>query len=245
MQLPRVDPFEHYEPRWSRRLSIVAKQLSETRDPTLREAELELAWKYLAAALHHYLGLHAARIGPVDPESRRDISSEKALDLLRNLDAGTWSPWTDSPGRVAAFVSTVARNGLVDYLRESGPLVRDSIDEVDPVVRGATPEGYAAHRSVSQEFVRAFEACARALTTRDRTVWFFRVFYEMPSRQIAVHPEVGLSVQNVDVILLRCRRKIRACMHAKGHADPDLPPGTFEELWNAFRMKVDESQERS
>jgi DNA-directed RNA polymerase specialized sigma24 family protein len=123
--------------------------------------------------------------------------------------------------------------------------VRVSIDEDDPVVPGSTPEGYAAHRSVSHEFVRAFEACAKKLTSRDRTVWFFRVFYEMPSRQIAAHPEVDVSIQNVDVILLRCRRKIRACMHAKGHDSSDLPPGTFEALWKVFRMKVDESQGRS
>ncbi|NNE43225.1 MAG: hypothetical protein HKN12_03380, partial [Gemmatimonadetes bacterium] len=86
-----------------------------------------------------------------------------------------------------------------------------------------------------RRFAESLRDCAGQLTARDRTVWFFRVFYDLSSREIAGHPEVGLKAPHVDVILQRCRQAVRKCMDGKGYQPGDLPPGTFSELWAAFR----------
>ncbi len=183
MPSPRVDPLVNYQPRWAQRVSDIGRTLRGGIRPAARSELLGRAWALLAAAVHHYVGLHASRIGPVDSETRRDISSEKALDLLRNLDSGTWCPWNDPPGRVAAFVSTVARNGLVDHLRTAGPVVRESIGDDAGLVERTAGTARASDAAATREFVEALEVCAGTLGKRERTVWFFRVFYEMPSRQ--------------------------------------------------------------
>ena len=59
----------------------------------------------------------------------------------------------------------------------------------------------------------------------------------MPSKDIAVHPELCLKASYVDVLLQRVRQAIRDCMLRKGFEAQDMPPGTFAELWGAFRLE--------
>jgi DNA-directed RNA polymerase specialized sigma24 family protein len=72
---------------------------------------------------------------------------------------------------------------------------------------------------------------------RSRRIWLFRVFYEMPTRDIASHPDISLKPGHVDVLLQRCRETIRDCMRAKGHDLHEIPPGTFIEMWRCFEWK--------
>ena len=88
-----------------------------------------------------------------------------------------------------------------------------------------------------KEFVEALRGCAERLEGRARLVWLFRVFCNMPSKEIAAHPEVGLKPGNVDVILQRTRQAMRACMLRNGYEARDMPPGTFVEMWRVFRFE--------
>jgi DNA-directed RNA polymerase specialized sigma24 family protein len=87
-----------------------------------------------------------------------------------------------------------------------------------------------------REFAQALRECARRLQPRSRLIWFFRVFYGMSSKQIAVHPEIALQAAHVDVLLQRVRHAVRECMHANGFEPRDMPPGTFTELWKEFHL---------
>ena len=63
------------------------------------------------------------------------------------------------------------------------------------------------------------------------------MFYDMSSKEIASHPEVCLKPNHVDVILLRARQLITKCMRSRGYEPGDALPGTFVELWKAFRVQ--------
>jgi len=79
--------------------------------------------------------------------------------------------------------------------------------------------------------------CAGKLKTLHRTIWMFRAFYEMNSKQIASHPEVVLEVGNVDVILQRTRVSMSSCLAARCMGPADLRPGAFTAAWMAFRLE--------
>ena len=82
-------------------------------------------------------------------------------------------------------------------------------------------------------------SCIRnALQPRHRTIWIFRIFYELRTKAIADHPEIGLKPGHVDVILHQCRQKVTECMAAKGLQARDMPPGCYAALWRAFRATV-------
>jgi RNA polymerase sigma factor (sigma-70 family) len=226
-------------PRWPRRLLEVHRILQSSSGEGPRRAAFEEAWLLIHSALGRYLDLHAARMGSADREDVEDLASEKALELVRRLESGAWNPEGRDPGEVAGFLSTVARNGLVDLFRERGRHVEHEEHderEIQPAAGSASVSETPAIRLERRTFARALRACASQLSARDRTVWLFRVFYDLRSREIARHPEVRLKPSHVDVILQRCRSTVRDCMSRKGHQPGELPPGTFAELWDAFRM---------
>ena len=237
MTAPTQDP-EPAPPRWAARLRDAAECLSGAVDPNRRSRLLDEAWSILFVALDGAFAAQARRLGRVESQDLEDLVSEKALDLARRLESGAWSLQGRHDGEIVAFLRTVARNGLVDHLRTRGRLV--SPEEVD-IEAMPDPGGHgertadAVHR---REFAGALVACTQRLSARDRTVWFFRVFYDLPTREIAVHPEVELKPAHVDVILQRCRGSVRACMQHKGWQAEDMPPGTFATLWAAFRLPV-------
>jgi DNA-directed RNA polymerase specialized sigma24 family protein len=91
-------------------------------------------------------------------------------------------------------------------------------------------------RIESKAYAAALRECADHLEARARTVWIFRVFYEMSTREISSHPEVQLKTGYVDVTLQRVRDAMRKCMRRKGHDTNEMPTGVFVELWRVFRM---------
>lgn len=224
---------EHLDIRtWPERLLELVSAIA---GPAGMAARAEF-WQLLNLVLVQRMRLHIRRYGPVDIDRLHDLAAEKALDLVQRLDSGQWKPREASAGELVAFVSTVARNALVDERRRERR--RDeAIEEQRSVMPDGTHTGDGSpEESVDrQRFVTRMVACAGALRPPHRTVWLLRVLYDLPSKLIASHPEVGLQPGNVDVILNRCRAQIHACMTRAGFDPRELPPGTFVELWEQFR----------
>ena len=81
------------------------------------------------------------------------------------------------------------------------------------------------------EHAHAIAECSGQFTAKARLVWVLRVFHELPSAQIARHPDVETTTAAVDTMLLRCRNQMRDCMTGKGFDLREMPPGTFTLLW--------------
>ncbi|HKQ62295.1 MAG TPA: sigma-70 family RNA polymerase sigma factor [Candidatus Polarisedimenticolaceae bacterium] len=223
--------------QWPERLVELGAAWHAASDQAEKDDVLSELWLLVNAALGKALRSQGRRFPGVDPEELRDIAAEKALELVLKLDRGQWDPAATSPGQLAVFITTLARNGLVD--RQRATRRRELLGER---VADAGPAGWLWPRDEPpslelerERYVTALADCARRLPPRSLAVWFFRVFYQLPSRTIARHPEVGLQASGVDVLLARCRDSIRRCMRAKGFAGQPMPPGTFVRLWEEFR----------
>jgi DNA-directed RNA polymerase specialized sigma24 family protein len=101
-------------------------------------------------------------------------------------------------------------------------------------MKTADPPDAAVER---KEFVGALLRCIERMDQRSRRIWFFRVFYDFSSKDIAVHPDINLKASHVDVLLQRSRKAIRECMQSQNYDAHDMPPGTFTELWKIFRSE--------
>jgi DNA-directed RNA polymerase specialized sigma24 family protein len=232
-QYSRGNPTETVaRPAWAEHLL----DLAAARKTSARPESRERFWVLLNLVLAQRLQLHSRTLGWIGTERIQDLASEKALDLVGKLDCGSWDPTESSPGELVSFVSTVARNALVDEYRRIGRQPVDSAG-VDHLHAPAHRNADAPHLLVERkEFISHLIGCAERLKPPHRTVWLFRVLYEMPSQRIARHPEVRLKAGHVDMILSRCRNLIRRCMRSKGLDVQALPPGTFAELWKTFRL---------
>ncbi len=178
-------------------------------------------------------------------EDLEDLVAEKSLGLLRRIVSGETEFSNRSPEEIGSFLSKVARNALLDLIRKTSRRVE--LGEVDGVAWAACaarqgngmgqtdPPNTLVER---KDFARALRDCAGQLSPRARRIWFFRVFYGMPSKDIAVHPRVCLKGSHVDVLLQRSRRAIRECMRRRDYHPHDMPPGTFVELWKSFRREA-------
>jgi len=232
-------------PRWPSRLQELVQELHGTAEaagaPTRGGRVSTLRgdiWLILHSTLTAYTRFHARRLGPLSDSDLADLVSEKSLDLLARIDTQQWDPIDEAEGRVRAFVSTVARNGVVDNLRANSRLTElpdTELTTVQPLhsSKGREHERHASDALEASEFVACLSTCVESLTPRARKLWFFRVLYEMPSLLIARHPDIQMNVGSVDVALQRCRQSINECMQTKGMRLRALPPGTFAALWEA------------
>ncbi len=233
------------DPQWPARLSELCALLGRAPTPAARDRACGEAWVLLNINLRRYLRLHASRLGCVPASDVEDIAAAKALDLIRKAESGASGALARRCDEIPGFLSTIARNGLVDHLRRTGRLV--PLDAYEPrnghsvhldLISG--PDGDPNRAVECNEFAAALCACAEGLKPRTRRIWFFRVFYEMSTKEIANHPEVGLNPGHVDVVLQRAREHITRCMADKGHFAKDMPAGTFAELLRVFRIEPSE-----
>lgn len=229
-------------PAWAGRLIAACVRLRGASGPAGDHPDWADAWLLLSTGLHRYLRLHASRMARVPDDDLLDLASEKTLGLIARIVSGAWDVEGRTGAEVAAYLSTAARNTLVDWLRRENVLVRPDGGERDeereePMREtGAGVTGTDADRGVqNREFAEALGGCVRGLEPRARRAWFFRTFYDMSSREIAAHPDVGVRVGHLDVILFRSRRALRRCMTRKGHSLETVPPGAFVELWTRLR----------
>lgn len=230
--------------RWQARLKELCVTLRDSVDEFARDQVRTEAWLLLNSAIMRYLRYHVTRFGQVGSEDLQDIASQKSLDLMCRAESGSWDISRRLPSEIAGFLSTVARNGLVDVLRKSGRYVEHQQEDRTDLDRDGVQPRQVVHSSdppdlhlQRREFAMALRRCADKLDPRSRLVWFFRVFYDMSSKQIGGHPEIRLKASHVDVLLQRARHAIAKCMQGQGFDRYDIPPGTFVALWKAFRLE--------
>ena len=220
--------------RWPSRVLALAARCDAAADDASRQAALGDLWTLVHLGIARYVRLHAGRQGPVSADDVRDIAADTTIALMRKLEAGEWSPAACDAPQLCAFMSTLARNGLVDHLRRAASHARPP--------GAASPAGDSAprpHEAPSRAlfrmlFPRALVDCLAALSPRARRVWFLRAFYDLPSKTISRDARVRISSAAVDMTLARVRVALRVCMQRKGFDVRELPPGTFVAVWEAI-----------
>lgn len=226
-------------PVWPDRL-IELGALARGSEDRAGQARSEL-WGLLNVALQHRIRAESRRTGPIGVDDLVDLAAEKSLELMSKFDAHEWDPANTPREKIIGFVSTVARNGLIDFLRRSSRHPTDLEPDMDSRretdVRPQSAAMSAPDARVERtRFVEALVDCVGKLREKHRTVWLFRVLLEMRTNEIARHPDVELNSGHVDVIMQRCRAGVRDCMREAGYEPTDMPVGTFTELWRAFRL---------
>jgi DNA-directed RNA polymerase specialized sigma24 family protein len=229
--------------QWLISFADLCQDLLHSPSQETREDSRTKVWLLLNSAIAENLRFHSSRLGRISREDAEDIAAQKSSDLLRKLELRMWEVTGRSPAEISGFLSKVARNGLVDQLREYGRWVDlgkvepsgcalDAAAQASAGCTAGVPEP-PENRVASREYAAALRRCAEELDIRSRRAWFLRVLCEMPSKRIAAHPQVSTSVNHVDVLLHRARHAVRKCMRRKGHEPSDMPPGTFVALWES------------
>jgi RNA polymerase sigma factor (sigma-70 family) len=210
--------------------------------PKERERALELAWLLLNSSISRYIRMHEASHGRISREDVEDLASEKSFDLIRRMELGEWDIRDRASAEIAACLSAVGRNALLDRLREANRRHRSvdpdgaSVESGDAGMKCQSGDGAQPDLAIEQkEFAGALAGCAAALPERSRLVWFLRVFCGLSSKEIALHPDIRLQPGHVDVVLHRTREIMRTCMKKKGFDSHSIPAGSFVEIWKAIR----------
>jgi RNA polymerase sigma factor (sigma-70 family) len=226
-------------PLWPLRLR---KLCAELRNSPGGMARTEI-WVLIRDALMRYLRVYSGRARGVRREDVEDLAGTKALELVQRAESGEWDPEGRGPDEIAGYLAAVARHGVWRLVEKQSretdlPDARSGGIPVD--VNGGkemdlTPSPPLQEAAVEAgEFVEALRECVVQLKPAARRVWFFRAFYEMSSRDIAAHPEVGLNAAHVDVIVQRVREALKSCLDAKGFLPREYPAGTFSALWETM-----------
>ncbi len=168
-----------------------------------------------------------------------DLASAKALELILRAEQGEWVLEGRSTAEFVGYLAAVVRNALADHGKRAARMVSDD-DLPEEVVESRTgmqdkAAAGADEPAMAREFLAGLRECVASLQPRARRVWFYRVFYDMTTRDIALHPQVVLQAPHVDVILQRARDSIRSCMQLKGFEPQDLPGGAFAHLWECLQ----------
>lgn len=230
--MPPTDPAQ-----WPERLIALSRAALEPGSPACARSREEF-WLLVGVVLRQRAAAAAYRAGGLTASEIEDAVSDKLLELVARFDTRRWDPARSHPGEVVNFLTTVARNAVVDLLRARDRRVHVQEDEIEhariapEIERDRAVEPPEA-RVERQRFIRSLVACAGRLPPRDRTIWVLRAVLELPSREIASHPDVRLRHDHVDVILQRCRERLRVCMGQAGLGDEPPPRGTFAALWEA------------
>ena len=226
---------------WPDRIRVLARAWSEESSAQARESAQAELWTLVNLVLQRYARTHAARLGKISREDIRDIAADKTLELLQRLDARTWAPWADSAAEVCSFLAVVARNGVVDLLRERRREVPhavrwESADDADLMDLTPLPSTFrtCAVPGEGAEYAKAILECLSRLAFKARLVWFLRAFYDLSSAQVAHHPGVASKPAAVDTMVRRVRVRLRTCLEAKGHDPERFPTGTFTALWDVI-----------
>src|ERR1051325_1805065 len=169
---------------WPATLPELWRSLSSSPGSRARAHVRSEAWLLLNTALCHYLRRHCAKMGPVPPAVLEDIASAKALDLFVKSELNQWSLAGRTAPELCGYLSAVARNGLVEYLREARrhvPLADSAGGSSD----GSAEEARVTRASAEQgpdrvlerrEFALALRDCLEQLESRPRRMWLVGVF---------------------------------------------------------------------
>lgn len=209
-------------PAWPERVALAARRFREG-DAGARSA----LWTLLGLVLRVQSRSWSRRLGRVAEADLEDVASQKALELMRRVEDGRLDLASMMPARVHGLLSATARNGVVDLLRREN--VRELV--VVPQATQAGPDDALARR----EFAESIVSCLGSLTSRARTAWYLRAFWEWPSERIARHPAIASTPNAVEVMVHRARASIRTCLARRGLDPAAMPPGTFVAVFESIR----------
>jgi DNA-directed RNA polymerase specialized sigma24 family protein len=215
-------------PLWPGRIRELAARCRQPLDALEKERLVAELWKLIGLALHKYVLLQTGRLGRLTADDIADVTSEKALELLRRLDGRQWDPTQSTDAQLCSFIAAVARHGVVDLLRRRRREARAASwfrwkAESQPVEPESSIDAC--------RYARAVVDCAARLTARARWAWALRSFGGLPAADIARHPAIRSTTAGVDVMLSRSRRHLRECLESRNLDPACPPPGTFVALW--------------
>lgn len=226
--------------RWPHRLAHLVAEALAADDPSAAGRSREQAWILLYGVLAAYVRSRAGTIRSLGREDVRDVAAEKALDLMRQIDARSWDPSHAAPEQIRAYVIAAARNAVVDHAKshrvELVPLDAgegEGADAAAPAALAVAPTQEAVVDG--RGYAAAILACLSNLTPKNRIVWYLRILLELTSQQIARHPSVRMRPGAVDVMLFRLRAAMRRCLAGRGVDPTSIPPGTFAWLWESIQ----------
>jgi DNA-directed RNA polymerase specialized sigma24 family protein len=226
--------------RWPLRLRDLCGELKGDLDSAAHQRVRREIWTILSHALERFIESDRPCCCALTPEDMEDLAAEKSLDLFRRIEAGTWELAGRTGPEVAGFLSATAHNAIIDLLRHRGRLQALSGSTSDRSAAGSEADPCCGELPdvclETREFITALRDCVEGLQPRVRRVWFFRVFYGLATKEIAAHPDIGLSPPRIDELLFHVRQVITRCMEGKGQRSRQLPTGTFFEIWRSFRQ---------
>ncbi len=129
-------------------------------------------------------------------QSAEDIVSETFLKAAEHCIVNDNVP-------VRAWFYKVARNIAIDRLRKRGRIDNGEIPEIADETRESNPEDYLKHC----ENIRQLDKCMSRLPDKYKSVLVLREFNGLAYGEIAA--VLGISVDNVKVLLFRARQKLR------------------------------------
>jgi len=189
-------------------------------------------WVLLHAALTLCVRVRARRAGRFCPEDAHDLVAQKTLELMAQIDSGTWDPATAETEKIHAFVFAVAGHGVTDVTRARRSEERRTVEVLVPSVT-ADQEAWMD----GAVYAEAIRECLSHLTPRARKVWYLRVLLELPSQEVARHPEVQMTRTSVDVTFFRARAAVRRCLRTRSLDWDRVPEGTFVQLWELLESQ--------
>jgi RNA polymerase sigma-70 factor (ECF subfamily) len=157
------------------------------------EATFEELYEYYLLRLFSYM---IYRVG--DRQLAEDLTAtvfEKALTRIATYrrDRGAFSTW----------LFTIARNVIVDHLRQQARAEMVNLDDLRAMAAPGTPET----EYLRQEELASLYTGLNSLAEREKQIIALKFAAELPNTRIA--QVVGLSAENVGVILYRAIGKLR------------------------------------
>ena len=224
---------------WVERIHALAARLATPLDDQARAQARGELWLLLSAALARSIRAQRVGLGPLSREDVEDLASTKAFDLLRGIEEGRIVLKDEAAHQVPAFLARIGRNAIIDLLRRERPRGSRTSDReegtVDVTELARTLPGgtdVASSRVELEELARALDSCLDRLAPRARRIWIFRTLFEMSSREIAVHPDIRLKPEHVDVLVGRVRNAVRACLAKHGFEGDHVEATGIARLWD-------------
>lgn len=169
--------------------------------------------------------LRFARLQLRNDAAAEDVVSETMLALIERPDAYA------GRSSLRTFATGVLKHKIVDHLRRAGretPIAAEDGDDqalidalfqtdghwVDPPPAWGDPDAACSRR----EFFEILQACIDHLPASQARLFMMREWLELDTDEIC--RELGVTSNNVFVMLYRARMRLRECLQANWFAEP-------------------------
>lgn len=129
-------------------------------------------------------------------EITEDVVSDTFLRVICKLKS-----YQDSRGTFSTWIYTIAKHCLSDYYRKN----RDC-ENLEDYAAVLSADNTAFERFENESERRLCEALA-LLSDRERELFYYKYYLELPASQIA--EKMGISASNVSTLLNRAHKKIK------------------------------------